>query len=214
MSDVWDDLVDAPLIHQRTYDIAVHRSGPEELLVRATVLDRKPPGLYVVDDPDPLDIHHMAIELRVSLPDLTIHDASLRMLTHPHQSCPGIELHYRNLIGMSIARGYSRAVKETFGGPRGCTHTTALLIALGPAVVQATWSVGVADSRGKEAGGDFASVRAGKVEANVNTCHVWDEEGEHVLAIRRGDVGHAPPLPVMERLERLGRSPDEWTRGR
>jgi hypothetical protein len=48
-------------------------------------------------------------------------------------------------------------------------------------------------------------------KSNLNTCHIWDEEGEHVRTIRAGgDIG--APLSVTKRLIKLGRDPDEWNR--
>ena len=44
---------------------------------------------------------------------------------------------------------------------------------------------------------------------NVNTCHIWDEDGPHVAGIRNG-ILPPPPLPVTERLVQLGRDPDSW----
>ena len=51
---------------------------------------------------------------------------------HPHTTCPAIIEHYQGLVGLSIARGFTHQVRELFGGPRGCTHTTALLLAMAP----------------------------------------------------------------------------------
>ena len=48
-------LPDAPgmeLLHSRDYEIKVYRTSEAELLVHGAVSDRKPPGLYVVGDPD------------------------------------------------------------------------------------------------------------------------------------------------------------------
>ena len=45
------------------------------------------------------------------------------------------------LVGLSIARGFTHRVRELFGGPRGCTHTTALLQAMAPIAMQCFWSM-------------------------------------------------------------------------
>ena len=44
---------------------------------------------------------------------------------------------------------------------------------------------------------------------NLNTCHIWDEDGEHVKLIRTGGSLGAP-LSVSKRLEKLGRPAEEW----
>ena len=45
---------------------------------------------------------------------------------------------------------------------------------------------------------------------NLNTCHVWAEDGSHVEKLRRGDASEFPPLPVKNRLRELGRDDDAW----
>jgi hypothetical protein len=115
--------------------------GTDTIVLVGRVRDTKPPGLMIADDPDPLDIHHMVVTLTVSFPTLTITDARVEFHTHPHTTCPAIIDHYDKLVGLSIARGFTHKVRELFGGPRGCTHTTALLQAMAPVAIQATWSL-------------------------------------------------------------------------
>ena len=203
---------DLDLIHTRQYQTRVYQVSDAELLVRGVVSDVKPAGLYVVDDPEPLEVHQMQLELRVSLPDLTIRKAGVVFETHPHSECPLIAKDYEKLIGVSIARGFNRKTRDLFGGARGCTHTNALLQAMAPAVVQATWSVSIRNGRatGEGLGLRNASDREKRVNANLNTCHIWSEVGEHVASLRRGDAPSTPLLPVRDRLEKLGRDGDGW----
>ena len=65
--------------------------------------------------------------------------------THPHTECVSIVDAYRGLVGLSITRGFTHKVRELFGGPRGCTHTTALLMAMAPVAVQCIWSMNVVE---------------------------------------------------------------------
>ena len=182
--------------------------------MRGAISDMKPEGLYVQDDPEPLEIHQMQVQWIVQLPELEIIDAGVVFETHPHPSCPGIAAHYEKLVGLKVARGFTHKVRELFGGPRGCTHTTALLQAMGPAVVQSTWSVSVKKAReeGLPEGAPDSENRERRIMGNINTCHVWDEDGEHVAAIKAGEA-YQPPLQVTERLVQLGRDPEEWRLG-
>src|SRR4029453_8498826 len=118
------------LLHDRAYSVQVFRRSPSELVARGRVRDEKPPGMYVEDDPDPLTMHDMTVELTVAYPSLEITDVSVAFTTYPQLTCPGITDHYRGLVGVSIARGFTHRVRELFGGPRGCTHVTALLQAM------------------------------------------------------------------------------------
>ncbi|MGI9602530.1 MAG: DUF2889 domain-containing protein [Acidimicrobiales bacterium] len=202
---------DLELIHTRTYETKVYLVADDEVLVRGAVSDMKPAGLYVADDPDPLEIHQMQVELHVRLTDMVITESKVGFESHPTEACPTITAHYESLVGLSISRGFTHKVRELFGGPRGCTHTTALLQAMAPAVVQSVWSVGVRRSRaaGQAPGAPDEPGRQARFAGNLNTCHVWAEDGEHVAALRAGETP-LPPLQVRRRLAALGREEGEW----
>jgi hypothetical protein len=200
------------LIHTRQYEARVYQISDDELLVRGVVSDQKPPGLYIVDDPEPMELHQMQLELRVAIPTLEITDAQVVFETHPNSKCPLIAGDYQKLVGLSIARGFTRKIRDLFGGPKGCTHTNALLQAMAPAVIQAMWSVSIRAGRGNSRGQDSDSneARERRIAGTLNTCHIWAEDGEHVAAIRRGDRSDHPPIPVRERLRELGRDDSTW----
>jgi hypothetical protein len=203
---------DLDLIHTRQYEARVYQVSDKELLVRGAVSDMKPPGLYVVGDPEPIEIHQMQLELRVAIPKLEITSARVVFETHPHSECPIIANDYEKLVGLSIVRGFTHKIRALFGGPNGCTHTNALLQAMAPAVVQSMWSVSVRNGRRGETSGAASSQeeRERRIAGTLNTCHIWAEDGEHVAAVRRGDRAHHPPLPVQERLHALGRDESDW----
>ena len=203
-------------LHQRDYVVRAWKIDDSSMLLRGGVRDQKPPGLYVEGDPDPITIHHMVVELTVSFPALEITAAHVLFETHPHTYCPTITEHYGKLVGLSIARGFTHKVRELFGGPRGCTHTTALLQAMAPVAVQCTWSMRVAHARADGEPGRpamNAQQRKAAFDSNLNTCHVWDEHGERVAALRNGEVPE-PPMQVTRRLIELGRDPREFFAGR
>jgi hypothetical protein len=203
---------DLDLIHTRQYETRVYQISQDELLVRGVVSDMKPPGLYVLGDPDSLEVHQMQLEMRVSLPELKILKAQVVFETHPHSQCPIIAKDYEKLVGLSIARGFNRRIRDLFGGERGCTHTNALLQAMAPAVIQATWSVSIRKNReqGESLGLRNAPDREKRIAANTNTCHIWSEDGEHVASLRRGDSPPGPLLPIRDRLAELGREGEDW----
>jgi len=200
------------LIHTRDYETKIYRITDEELLVRGAVSDRKPPGLYIPGDPDELEIHQMQLELRVAMPTLEITHAQVIFESHPHAKCPMIAADYKKLIGLSIARGFTRKTRDLFGGPNGCTHTNALLQAMAPAVVQSTWSVSIEKQRqeGKRYPSMTPEEREFRIRGNLNTCHLWDENGEHVSSYRDGTNTEYPLIPVKDRLRKLGRDETEW----
>lgn len=202
---------DDELIHERAYVVRSYRKGNDTLVLRGAVRDQKPPGLYVVDDPDPLTIHHMIVDLEIAIPSLVITAAKVVLETHPHPECPRIEDHYANLVGLSIARGFTHKIRELFGGPRGCTHTTALLQAMAPVAVQSLWSfrMAIARENGQTTPFGTQESREGVVKANLNTCHVWAEGSEHVEAMLHGGE-NSVPLWINKRYSELGRDPSTW----
>jgi hypothetical protein len=198
-----------PILHDREYRVRAYRLAPDRLLLQGAVRDQKPPGLYIAEDPDPLTIHHMQLSLTVAFPELVIVDAVCDFESHPFDRCPTITGHYRELIGLSIARGFTHKVRELFGGPNGCTHTTAMLQAMAPVAVQCFWSMQAAQAieNGDEA------FQPGKNDndlwrRNINTCHVWAEDGELVAARERGETDGVPVF-LRTRLAALGIDPND-----
>ena len=173
--------------------------------------DQKPAGLYIEDDPDPLTIHDMQVELEVSFPNLVITAATVLFEAHPHDLCGSIAPHYGGLVGLSIARGFTHEVRQRFGGPRGCTHTTALLLAMAPVAVQSIWSMQVFEDRivGRawRRPVDLSDEdRRQRWAATLNSCHVWDENGEFAQQAIAGAVVDLP-IPMRRRLDALGVDP-------
>ncbi len=201
------------VLHDREYRVRAYRKDPN-LLVRGAVRDQKPAGLYIEEDTLPLTIHHMQVDLEIAFPALEIVDVTVHFETHPNDSCPLITTHYEKLIGLSIARGFTHRVRELFGGPRGCTHTTALLQAMAPVAVQCVWSMRA--SLARETGNvSFLPRELTDAEKkaqwgmNLNTCHVWDEDGEFVEQITQG-APMQPPLFARQRMRDLGLDPEDW----
>jgi len=206
------DDADLELLHQRRYETRVYLIDDEHLVVRGALVDDKPPGLFIENDPDWLEIHRMEVELKIRLIDLEVIDACVGFETHPYENCPTITESYRELIGLNVARGFNRRVRELFGGPRGCTHTTALLQAMAPAVHQSMWSVSIkrqrTGARRVLSTEEATAQRERALQANLNTCHVWAEGGTRVQLMRDGDDFHTP-VTIRRRLDALGMD-DSW----
>ncbi|MCP4451738.1 MAG: DUF2889 domain-containing protein, partial [Planctomycetes bacterium] len=101
-------------------------------------------------------------------------------------------------------------VRELFGGPRGCTHVGALLIAMAPVAIQSMWPMQSIDETPVTLGPEeMAEQRLQRMSFNFDTCHVWDREGETVKRLLAGEEME-PPIWAVQRLEELGRRPEEW----
>lgn len=204
------------LLHTRTYDVRTYKVTSEQIRLIGTVDDAKPPGLYIEGDPESLGIHRMTVDLLLSYPSLVIEEATVEFQTNPAETCPSIEPTYQQLVGLSIARGFARKVNELFGAQRGCTHIGALLKAMAPVAVQTIYSMQMSESkvpvRWIQPDDDEATLQQA-LEFTVNSCHVWDEEGEAVSTILNGGTREAP-VWIAQRLRKLGREDqiEEWTR--
>lgn len=195
-------------IHVRNYDCQAFAEDDGRMRVVGRLVDTKPQGLTRADG-SPLVIHDMVIELFVAMPDFVIDQVDVTMNVHPYRQCTTVIDDYQQLVGLSITRGYSRRVRELFGGPNGCSHVGALLQAIGPVAVQASWSLHTLDedlSTWVEPTTDPAE-RERRARLNTNTCHVWVEDGEHITAVALGETRR--PGWEHDRLIELGLDPDE-----
>ena len=189
----------------------------ERFLLRGAIVDEKPAGLYIENDPDPIWMHHMIVELQIVYPTFLIEKASVEFKNHPHLSCTNITDHYQKLEGMSIARGFNAKVRELFGSSRGCTHIGALLAAMAPVAIQTGWSMRVSSAGeiddSSKSPEDFQEQRIKQFASTINTCHIWDENGAMIAKVRAGEEIEMP-LPVVRRLRDLGRDESDWLAGR
>ena len=203
------------LIHTRFYEARTYKMSDDLFLLRGVVCDEKPAGLYMAGDPDPLWVHHMVVDLEITFPMFVIQKVSVTFHERPHTHCTDIEPDYQKLVGLSIARGFNKQVKELFGGPRGCTHIGALLAAMAPVAIQSGWSMRMGNSLGNEEADSAttAEQRKRSYAMNLNTCHMWDENGQMVNDIEAG-LPMETPLWITKRAKKLGRDESEWLKRR
>jgi hypothetical protein len=159
-------------VHVRTIRIeAVDIAGPADgrmLRVGGSLEDRRPRGVPEGIQHDGEVIHHMEVVITVSWPDLVITGIEGAMGTFPHPGvCPEALPPLQSLVGVPVGRGFTRAVNERVGREQGCTHVTALILAMGPVVRQG-------------AGAAFGFATPGDPRGTpwfVNSCQAWREDG-------------------------------------
>jgi hypothetical protein len=183
-------------VHRRTIDIEVFVRD-EYLVVVGTLADVRP---WANGQFGPRELHRMELAIVVRRADLLIVDAVADMKTFPHAECTNIEPKFSELIGLSVARGYTSAVQERFGRERGCSHLEFLARAIGPAVVQSVTSAAAQQfERGDSyPGGDRA------LTFLANTCHIFMEDGpgpqKIAIGWRPGMFGY--PAPSVAEIRR------------
>lgn len=169
------------LVHVRTLTIEARRAGAATLEVSGRLVDERPqgPGVGWFGSVNGSVIHDMRVRLGVRHPDLVITAVAAEMASHPYSLCPDAVEPLQQLVGLSIARGFTRAVNERFGRQLGCAHLTALIQAMAPVVRQA---VGPAFREHDEI------PRTGGETWFVNTCQAWKEGGLLHQRLAAGDL--------------------------
>jgi hypothetical protein len=198
------------LLHNRDYRVDVYRAGPSTMRIRGQLRDLKPNGLEMLEDDTPMVVHHMVVDLIVEVPSMEITAAAPVMETRPHHECSCVLDHYQGLVGLSIARGFTHKVRELFGGPRGCTHTTMLLQAMAPVAVQSLWPFLRPEPGEAPVTLEARHARSQEHFArNRNTCHVWAEDGPMAAHL---EAGEEIPMPLFakQRFEERGIDLARW----
>ena len=189
-------------LHRRSIDYRAY-DDVNDLVVVGHLTDSRP---WAEDGSAVATVHDMELRVRVRTSDMTITGATAEMLTFPHTECPTIESAFAGLVGLNVARGYTRAVQALFGGPRGCTHLEHLARSLGPVVIQAVTSRrALSVSRGESSDLLVGAGGAGSPWAR-NSCHIWAEDG---IADQKLAAGWRPgtgsyPAPALVTFLRRG----------
>ena len=188
-------------LHRRSIEYEVFDAG-ENLAVVGRLRDTRP---WASGTGEVERVHDMELRVTVRIDDMSIIEADAVMHTFPHVECPAIVAAFRSLVGLNVARGYTREVQSRFSGAKGCAHLEHLARSLGPVVVQAVTSRrALAVARG-EADQVFATTGTPWIR---NTCHVWVDGGVAEQKLAAGwRPGFGPyPNPSLETF-RSGNAP-------
>jgi hypothetical protein len=115
-------------------------------------------------------VHDMWIRLTVD-DELVVRDIEAVTAAGPFRVCPDITPKYAALKGARIGPGWTKRVKDMFGGPGGCTHHTEMLPAMATVAYQTIFS---ARKKWDKIGG------ATQRPAFIDTCHALASTGEVV----------------------------------
>ena len=195
--------VELPLM-TRTIDMQVFARDGYHVVI-GSLHDRRP---WATGRDGPRDVHRMELGIVVRLADLVIVDAEATMGHFPHPECPAITDSFSELIGLSVARGFTRAVQDRFGRERGCSHLEFLARALGPVVIQSLTAAAARRIEDGEAEG-LAEVAKG-MEWLTNTCHIWSEDGIGMQKLAAGwkpGNGEYPAPSLVEIRRRQAQGP-------
>ena len=168
-------------IHGRRIDITTYAYGGDAIVVEGRLTDNRFQKVYYFSNHEirpPGVVHDLVIRMKVKGPGLVIEDIDVDMETVPRKDCRMLLEALKPVIGMKIQAGFTEAVKAKVGGPKGCTHLSALLLAMAPAAVQGAWS---ALARQPVDPKIYGSTALGFLE---NTCWVWRSDGDLMRELR------------------------------
>lgn len=118
-------------------------------------------------------LHQMGLRITVDS-ESVIREVTALLEHGPAPECKDIAVAYEQLVGLSIASGFSAKVRTLFAGRSGCTHMTDLLGPLATTAMQTLWA---AQIRNKATGSEVPiSVRS--PEKLIDSCHSFRSDGE------------------------------------
>ena len=128
-------------------------------------------------------LHDMLIRLTLD-EDFVIRDVECVTAAGPYEICPAITPAFAALKGERIGRGWSRVLREKFGGRHGCVHHVEMLRAMATVAFQTLY--GWQGRRKREAGLDqnegppSGDATPGRKPGFIDSCHALASDGEIV----------------------------------
>ena len=123
-------------------------------------------------------VHDM--ELRLTLDrQMVVRDVEVSTNHAPYDPCFSVAPAYKGLIGATVGKGWRRAVQESVGGTKGCTHLRELLM---PAATVAFQTMGRWPKEG-DAPAVVPPAEAAAKPRFLDDCKAWASDGEVVARL-------------------------------
>ena len=159
-------------VHTRSIRIETFAVDDAHVIVEGVLEDTRHLSYYSITNRhrQPGPIHGMAVRLLIGGMPFRILDAEADMPEVPLEECGLAADSVKKLIGLPIAYGFSKEVKDRLDGIEGCNHLTSLILTMGSAAVQ-----GMAAHRGGRP--QDPENTSFMLEYLKNTCCGWREDG-------------------------------------
>ncbi len=169
------------LLHKRTITCCGYERRGGLWDIDGWMTDVKTAPLSVPDRgtiPPGEPLHGMGIRLTID-ESLTIMDIVAVTDFAPYRICPAITPSFKNLIGLSLAKGFAKNVRARVGGIQGCVHLVDLL---GPMATTAFQTMSRFRRLKRQQTAAPRPVVPGPTIAppQINTCHAWATDSEVV----------------------------------
>mgnify|MGYP003575388030 FL=1 len=127
-------------------------------------------------------VHDMRIRLTLD-EQFVIRDVECVTAAGPYEICPAITPAFAALKGERIGRGWSRLLREKFGGRHGCVHHVEMLRAMATVAFQTLY--GYQSRRDREAGGNSEGPPDREATPQrrpgfIDSCHALASDGDVV----------------------------------
>jgi hypothetical protein len=162
-------------VHTRSIVCRSFRRDDGLLDIDARFVDTRPFGYdseFRGHCPPGSALHNMQLRLTLDR-ERRIHALVSAMPGTPYSGCAEVNPNFQRLLGLSVGRGFRKALRDTLGGIEGCTHMLVLLEAMAAAAVQAFASNAHAPRRA----GQAEPVRIWRLDALVDTCYSYRSGG-------------------------------------
>jgi hypothetical protein len=172
-------------VHIRDIKTEVFLLGETEVLLKGTLTDNRPRGMHGTGN-QPVMIHDIELDLKVSIPDLVIKEVKASMNEVPHPECRQVLDSLKRLEGLAISGGFNKKVSELFPRTRACLHFKALITAMAPMAMQGMFVnfVGKAGEKILEGGDEAEKLMEMSFDWWKNTCFVSAEDGPIVAKMK------------------------------
>jgi hypothetical protein len=125
-------------------------------------------------------LHDMRIRLTVD-EAFVIREVECVTAAGPYEICPAIIPSFAALKGERIGRGWSRRLREKFGGRHGCVHHGEMLRAMATVAFQTLYGWRARQQREAGASGERpGETAAGRRPGFIDSCHALASDGEIV----------------------------------
>lgn len=174
-------------LHTRRYDFRGYRRADGLFDIEGRMVDTKDyafPNDWRGEVQPGEPVHDMRI--RLTLDDqFVVQDIAVVTAASPFAICGDITPAFDALKGATIAKGWSRTLRNSFAGAHGCTHHVEMLRAMGTVAFQTIY--GYREKARRDLGvtktdGPPTEATPGKRPAFLDTCHALASDGEVVRA--------------------------------
>ena len=188
--------------HERIIKFQTTRTAPNRVEVAAELKDvRKHKSIWGYRNQV---VHHMTVKI-VADTKLIIKEARFETIRAPYIECQSHVVTAERLVGLSLAKGFTKQVLDLYGGTSGCSHILTILTDLAPAIRQGfAFSYVFPEEETQMTEDNVVSVVQRMGRAIADTCMVWKTDSTVQRDLARGRLRDLPQRLYPKFSKRIG----------